>query len=124
MSFGRRTGLPDVDAMTPIVLTVSGRLTRSAAPGLCAELEALLTTADAQVTSVDCDVGDLVQPDLAAVETIARLSLVARRSGGRRLRLRRTPPELRLLLDLVGLDAVVGVVDQEADHEGARRVPE
>ncbi|MFD7432738.1 STAS domain-containing protein [Streptomyces sp. NPDC059818] len=120
MSFGRPTGLPGVDAMTPIVLTVSGRLTRSAVPGLCAELEALLATADTRVTVVDCDVGGLVHPDLAAVEAVARLSLVARRSGGRRLRLRGTPPELRLLLDLVGLDEVVGL----ADHEGARRVPE
>ncbi|MEW1689016.1 STAS domain-containing protein [Streptomyces sp. NPDC091265] len=131
MSFGRRTGLPDVDAMTPIVLTVSGRVTRSAVPALCAELEALLTTADRGVTSVDCDVGGLVRPDLAAVEAVARLSLVARRSGDRRLRLRRTPPELQLLLDLVGLEAVVGLADPAAGQETGeqtgpkgRRVPE
>ncbi|MFJ2415299.1 STAS domain-containing protein [Streptomyces brevispora] len=120
MSFGRRTGLPDVDAMTPIVLTVSGRVTRAGVPGLCAELEALLSTADTEMTVVDCDVGGIAHPDLAAVEALARLSLIARRSGGRRLRLRGTPPELRLLLDLVGLDEVVGLAEQE----GARGVPE
>ncbi|MFJ1899433.1 STAS domain-containing protein [Streptomyces sp. NPDC088115] len=97
--------------MTPIVLTVSGRVTRSAVPGLCAELEALLATADREVTSVYCDVAAVVRPDLAAVEAIARLSLVARRSGGRQLRLRGTPPELRLLMDLVGLSDVVGLAD-------------
>ncbi|WP_326592002.1 STAS domain-containing protein [Streptomyces brevispora] len=105
--------------MTPIVLTVSGRVTRAGVPGLCAELEALLSTADTEVTVVECDVGGIVRPDLAAVEALARLSLVARRSGGRRLRLRGTPPELRLLLDLVGLDEVVGLAEQEGVR-GAR----
>ncbi|MFD0026026.1 STAS domain-containing protein [Streptomyces sp. NPDC058382] len=105
--------------MTPIVLVVSGRVTRAAVPGLCAELEALLIN-DPGAPSVDCDVGGLVQPDLAAVEAIVRLALVARRSRGRRLRLCGTPPELRLLLDLVGLDAVTGLTGQEA----TRRVPE
>ncbi|MFF3258382.1 STAS domain-containing protein [Streptomyces sp. NPDC002932] len=112
MNFGRRTGLPGVDAMTPIVLTVSGRVTRSAVPGLCAELEALLAVADTQVTVVDCDVGGLERADLAAVEAIARLSLVARRSGGRRLRLCGTPPELRLLIGLVGLADVLALAEE------------
>ncbi|ROQ66533.1 ABC-type transporter Mla MlaB component [Streptomyces sp. 840.1] len=98
--------------MTPIVLTVSGRLTRAGVPALCAELEALLAAADTGVAEVDCDVGGLVHPDLAAVEAIARLSLVARRSNGRRLRLRGTTPELRLLLDLVGLADVVGLAEE------------
>ncbi|MFF3173086.1 STAS domain-containing protein [Streptomyces sp. NPDC057900] len=95
--------------MAPIVLTVSGRVTRSAVPGLCAELEALLATADREATSVYCDVAAVVRPDLAAVEAIARLSLVARRSGGRRLRLRGTSPELRLLIELMGLSEAVGL---------------
>ncbi|MFJ1899424.1 MULTISPECIES: hypothetical protein [unclassified Streptomyces] len=42
----------------------------------------------------------------------ARLSLVARRSGGRRLRLRGTPPELRLLMDLVGLADVLALAEE------------
>ncbi|MER5280010.1 STAS domain-containing protein [Streptomyces sp. NPDC002809] len=120
MSFGRRTGLPGMDPLPSAVLVLPGRVTRAAVPGLCAELEALLTTADAGAALVDCDVSGLVQPDLAAVEAIARLSLVARRAGGRRLRLRGTRPELRLLLDLVGLADVVGLDDGSATVEAGR----
>lgn len=123
MSFRRPAGLPDVDAMTPIVLVVSGRVTRAAVPGLCAELEALLHAPGRDTPDparpVDCDVGGVEQPDLALVEAIARLGLVARRAGGRRLRLRRVPPELRTLLDLVGLADVVGL-----DDDGPRTAEE
>lgn len=115
MSFGRRAGLPDVEPMTPNLLVVTGRVTRAAVPGLCAELETLLYDPDGSVRDldawVDCDVGKVAHVDLALVEAIARLGLVARRAGGRRLRLRNVPPELRSLLDLVGLADVVDVVD-------------
>ncbi|NED79267.1 STAS domain-containing protein [Streptomyces sp. SID11233] len=109
MSFGRRVGLPGMDPLSPAALVVTGRVTRAGVPRLCAELEAVLAASAAAV--VDCDVGGLERADLAAVEAIARLSLVARRSGGRRLRLCGTPPELRLLMDLVGLSDVVGLAD-------------
>ncbi|MFF1645704.1 STAS domain-containing protein [Streptomyces sp. NPDC058240] len=116
MSFGRRTGLPDVEPMTPNLLVGTGRVTRAAVPGLCAELETLLYDPgdpDGAVrdpdAGVDCDVGGVVHVDLALVEAIARLGLVARRAGGRRLRLRNVPPELQSLLDLVGLADVVDV---------------
>ncbi|MFJ5719032.1 STAS domain-containing protein [Streptomyces sp. NPDC093149] len=119
MSFGRRTGHPDVEAMSPIVLVVTGRVGRDSVPGLCAELESLLDGAERAVhdpdAEVDCDVGAVVQPDLALVEAIARLGLVARRAGGRRLRLRNAPPELRCLLDLVGLADVVDVRYEAGD---------
>ncbi|MFE7616888.1 STAS domain-containing protein [Streptomyces sp. NPDC057496] len=110
--------------MTPIVLVVTGRVTRDAVPGLCAELEALLHGPDgaahAPEAGVDCDVGGVVRPDLALVEAIARLVLVARRTGGRRLRLRNASPELRSLLDLVGLAEVMGIagVTGAADTTG------
>ncbi|MFE6663236.1 hypothetical protein ACFVFH_06670 [Streptomyces sp. NPDC057697] len=72
---------------------------------------------------VDCDVGGVVHVDLALVEAVARLGLVARRAGGRRLRLRRVPPELKGLLDLVGLAEVVdvgyGAGAEEAEAEEA-----
>lgn len=127
MSFGRRTGLPDVEAMTPIVLVVTGRVTRDAVPGLCAELEALLYGPDgaarAPGAGVDCDVGGVVRADLALVEAIARLGLVARRAGGRRLRLRNVPPELRSLLDLVGLADVVDLGYGTGRAQGAGPVP-
>ncbi|MFI6947168.1 STAS domain-containing protein [Streptomyces sp. NPDC050422] len=98
-----------MDPLSPAVLVLSGRVTRAGTPRLCADLEAILATSDAAV--VDCDVGGVVEPDLASVEAVARLSLVARRSGGRRLRLRGTPPELQLLLDLVGLGEVVELAE-------------
>lgn len=113
MSFGGCAGLLGMDPLSPPALVLSGRVTRAGTPRLCAELEALLATSEAAV--VDCDVGGIVHPDLATVEAIARLSLVTRRAGGRRLRLRGSAPELQLLLDLVGLADVVGL-------EGGRRI--
>ncbi|MFJ8858188.1 STAS domain-containing protein [Streptomyces sp. NPDC102451] len=106
MSFGGSVGLPGVDAVTPYALVLTGRITRADVPGLCARLEALLARAPG-AAGVDCDVGGVVRPDLALVEAIARLGLVARR-GGAELRLRNVPAELGALLDLVGLAEVVG----------------
>ncbi|MFC9943575.1 STAS domain-containing protein [Streptomyces pratensis] len=106
MSFGHPAGLPGVDAMTPNALVLTGRITRADVPGLCAELEALLS-GTSEATVVDCDVGGVVRPDLALVEAIARLGLVARRAGGVELRLRDVPAELGALLGLVGLTDVV-----------------
>ncbi|MEU0301791.1 STAS domain-containing protein [Streptomyces sp. NPDC006175] len=109
MSFGHPAGLPGVDAMTPNALVLTGRVTRTDVPGLCARLEALLSGAP-ETAVVDCDVGGVVHPDLALVEAVARLGLVARRAGGVELRLRNVPAELGALLDLVGLGDVVGNV--------------
>lgn len=115
MSFGGGAGLLGMDPLSPAALVVSGRVTRACVPRLCAELEAVLATSEAAV--VDCDVGGVVEPSLASVEAIARLSLVARRAGGRRLRLCGTPPELQLLLDLVGLGEVVGLAETQPRSE-------
>lgn len=94
--------------MTPNALVLTGRITRADVPGLCAELEALLSR-PTEAAVVDCDVGGVLRPDLALVEALARLGLVARRAGGIELRLRNVPGELRALLDLVGLADVVGL---------------
>jgi hypothetical protein len=51
---------------------------------------------------------DARMPDLALVESLARLQLSARRRGGR-LRLRNVTDELRGLLELVGLADVLAV---------------
>jgi len=58
---------------------------------------------------------DARRPDLALVESLARLQLRARRRG-ERVRLRNVSDELRGLLELVGLDEVLAVE--------ARRQPE
>ncbi|WSR01309.1 STAS domain-containing protein [Streptomyces sp. NBC_01210] len=108
MSSGRRGSLLRVDATQPIILRIAGRVSPADVPRLCAELSARLRGADvaAEVTEVICDLGGLTHPDLAAVDAVARLQLTARRLGGR-IRLRDTGPELRALLDLVGLGEVV-----------------
>jgi hypothetical protein len=73
------------------------------APALAARLAAL---ARAGVTSVVCDV-DVLVPDAAAVDGLARLQLAARRLGCD-LHVRRASVELHQLLDFVGLaDAVL-----------------
>ncbi|MFF7252557.1 STAS domain-containing protein [Streptomyces microflavus] len=121
MSFGRRTGLTVVAAMNPIVLVVTGHVTRDVVPALCTELETLLNGPRGaapdqggpdQGAPVECDVGAVERADLALVEAVARLALVARRAG-RQLRLRRVGPELQGLLDLVGLADVVALEGPE-----------
>ncbi|MFF5726064.1 lipid asymmetry maintenance protein MlaB [[Kitasatospora] papulosa] len=114
MSSGSPAGLPGVDALTPNALVVTGRITRAQVPGLCAELEALLAGAPDTMV-VDCDVGGVTHADLALVEAIARLGLVARRAGDVQLRLRHAPAELGALLDFVGLTDVVRNVRQARD---------
>ncbi|MFD4663339.1 STAS domain-containing protein [Streptomyces halstedii] len=100
-----------MDATNSKALVLTGRVTRAEVPGLCAELEALLTVPG--TTVVDCYVGGVTDPDLALVEAVARLALVARRAvvpGGVVLRLRDAPDGLRSLLTLVGLSEVLGHV--------------
>lgn len=80
---------------------------------------------------VVCDVSALVEPDLAMVDALARLALVARRIGCR-VQLRYASPQLRELLGLAGLADVVpcaarsGVEPsrQTEEREELRRVQE
>ncbi len=72
-------------------------------PGLCAALaEQLGARASPQDGDVVVDVTGLGHPTLAAVDTLARMQLTARRLG-RRLTVQGAGPELRALLDLAGL---------------------
>ncbi len=75
---------------------------------LCRHLESLL--ADHPVRCIVCDVGGLGRPDLAAVDALARIQLVARRQG-HRMQLVHAGPGLRELLVLVGLDEAVALDD-------------
>jgi anti-anti-sigma regulatory factor len=59
-------------------------------------------------TAIACDVGSLTDADAVMIDTLARLQLAMRRRG-LEIRLRNTPPELRELITLVGLDDVLRV---------------
>lgn len=80
-------------------------MTRADVPTACARLRALAGAADAEV--VVCDVGAL-EPDLVAVETLARLRLTARRLGCG-LRLRSASRALEQMLAFCGLCDVLPI---------------
>ncbi|MFI9581127.1 STAS domain-containing protein [Streptomyces sp. NPDC052236] len=103
MSYGRRRGLWDVDNTQPILVRIAGRLTPADAERLCGELSVRL--AGIHAVEVIYDVGGITHPNLAAVNAIARLQLTARRLGCR-IRLRNAGPQLRALLELLGLGEV------------------
>jgi ABC-type transporter Mla MlaB component len=65
-------------------------------------------------------VDSMVRPDLAAVDRLARLQLVARRLGYM-IRLRGPSGELRALLDLVGIAGVLPV-ELQRQAEGAEQL--
>ncbi len=84
-----------------IVLLIGGPIARTDAPALCESARVLLEGSGAYI--LVCDVGKFVHSDLAAVDALARLQLVARRLGCRML-LQRASPELRELLAFAGLN--------------------
>jgi len=86
-------------------MCIAGRITPGDVPHLCEELRRLLHEHGAGGVppgEVFCDIGGLAQVNLAAVDALARLHLVARRQSSR-LRVRNAGPELLALLELVGL---------------------
>ncbi|NEC91479.1 STAS domain-containing protein [Streptomyces sp. SID12501] len=122
MSYGRPSGLPFVDALTPAVLVLAGPVTREGVPGLCQDVRALLATrggGGGRDPVVVCDVAGLGPPGLDTVELLARLQLAARRAGGR-IRLREPAPALLAFLDLVGLGFDV---EGEREREAEQREP-
>jgi hypothetical protein len=70
---------------------------------LCERARALAEEAGGRI---DCDVGELSDPDLVAIDVFARLQLSAKRRGGG-IRLLHASEELRGLLALTGLSEVV-----------------
>lgn len=80
-----------------------GHISRPDIEPLCERARGLLVSAPRVLV---CDVGALVDPDVASVDAIARLQLMARESG-RELRLRNACSELLELLDLAGLTDVI-----------------
>jgi len=61
-----------------------------------------VTVVSEEGSEVDWNVGGAGRPTMQAVDTVARLALLARR-GGASIRLSEVAPEMRELLDLAGL---------------------
>lgn len=91
----------------PIVFAVADRVERHDIPACCARFRALLNN-QADDGDVVIDVEGLDRVDVAAVDLLARLKLIAWRRG-RLLRIQSASPELRELLALTGLSEVVPV---------------
>ena len=83
----------------PVVLVIAGAITREDIPELCARGQMLVERADADL--LICEVGD-VEPDIWAIEVLARLRLVAARQGCG-IAVAHASCKLRDLIDLVGL---------------------
>ena len=91
-------------AGTSVVMVLRGPIASADVPALCARLDGMLRHTGAGLAT--CDVRAVPDATVATVDALARLQLVAKRAGGR-IRLRHASPQLRALLDLVGLaDAI------------------
>ena len=81
-------------------------MTRRDVPALCDDVCSLLRESDAEL--ILCDVGAVVDADVAAVEALARLHVAARRLG-RRMHVRNASPAFEALLAFMGLGDVLPV---------------
>jgi ABC-type transporter Mla MlaB component len=86
-----------------IAFAVRGPIERSDLPGLCARVRALLVGTAPSLAF--CDVSD-VPADAVTVDALARLQLAARRSDCT-VRLRNASPQLRRLVEFMGLEDVL-----------------
>ncbi|WP_406187656.1 STAS domain-containing protein [Streptomyces sp. NBC_01006] len=96
-----------------LVLPGAGEALRDV-EGLCVRLVRLYEDGAA---AVECDVGAVTAADLGAVEVLARLRIAAR---GRPLRVTGVRPELRGLLDLVGLLQLLGEAEEREPAVGVQ----
>lgn len=103
-----RSGLWPLPGRHTVVVVVDGPFSRRGIAGLCARVGRLLATGGVDV--ITYDVGSVVEPDVMAIEALARLQLTARRIGGS-IQVRHASGELRDLFEMVGLCGVVPVCD-------------
>lgn len=73
-------------------------------PALCERLRELIVRTGSRI--VVCDVGEIVQSDLAVIDALARLYLTAKREQSV-MRLEHARPGLTILLSLTGLGALI-----------------
>lgn len=85
------------------MLIVTGPIEPGDVADLCERGRALVPCGEGEVR---CDVGGLAEPDVAAIDALARLQLTAIRLG-RRVRLRHACDRLQDLVGLVGLREVL-----------------
>src|SRR5207253_1163989 len=94
MSLVAPTGLsPEMwaqEARDKTVVVLAGPIAPADIPALCRRTRELLVGTQAGL--LVCDMGELASPDVAAVDALARLQLLAHRLG-RRVRLRRAGGE-------------------------------
>ncbi len=106
-----------------IDVTIGGPLAPADVPGLWDGVRSRLSPGARALAVVTCDVTALGHPDAASVEALARLQLLARRSGCR-VRLRHACIELRDLLELMGLSEILPCwSDLEPGREVEEREP-
>lgn len=89
-------------------LAVSGRIRPSDIDGLCDDVRTILARPFGDARSIDLDVGSLAEPDVAAIDALARIQLTTRRLGIE-LELCGVCPELRELIGLLGLAEVLAL---------------
>jgi ABC-type transporter Mla MlaB component len=92
-------------ASRTIAFAIRGPIATGDVPGLCNRVCALLTAGEVAVEVALCDVQG-VQPTAGSVDALARLQLAAKRTGCL-VRLRNASPELRHLVDFLGLRDVL-----------------
>lgn len=99
------------------VFALSGVITPATVRTICDGVQSLLATRPDPVVVVD--VSGVTTPDMAAIDALARLQLVAKRQG-RTIRVVHVCAEMRDLLLLAGLRDVVPVADAELPVERDR----
>ena len=112
MSFGPHRGLNYM-----IEYRVTGAIAPADIPKLCDRIAVLIEANDCEVV---VDVGELVHPDAAAIDAVARLQLTAKRLG-RPLRFKNASCELAQLLDFCGLCAAVPALVLEPVGQSEKR---
>lgn len=112
-----------------IVVSIDGEFAGTDGPALCTRVRHVLEASGVDVAIID--VTELTEPELGAVDALARVLLTARRLG-RDVRFRHASRELQKLLALVGLEGVVPLCrgsgleagGKAEEREQARRVKE
>ncbi|WP_231626495.1 STAS domain-containing protein [Streptomyces apocyni] len=106
-------------ATQPIVVALGPRVSPAEVPLLCERVRAALEHSGAD--ELICDAAAVSEPNLAAVDALARLRITTRTAGAR-MRVRDPSTRLCELLLLVGLVEVLGEVEHREPAVGVQEV--